>query len=138
MPAIKINGQDHSYEENQIVEFTEGLIGLPRLRRAALIESAEFAPFRWLASIDDESVRFIVIDPGEVYADYDAGAFLPPGEPDSGGKVLLLVIVKVSSDWQKTTVNLRAPIFVDHTTKRAAQIILSGSEYQLEEALPLN
>ncbi len=137
MPAIKINGQDHSYEEHQIIEFTEGLIGMPRLRRAALIESAEYAPFRWLASIDDESVRFIVVDPDEVYADYDAGAFLPPGEPDSG-KVLLLAIVKVSSDWQKTTVNLRAPIFVDYATKRAAQIILSESEYQLEEALPLN
>jgi flagellar assembly factor FliW len=137
MPAIKINGQDHFYEEDRIIEFTEGLIGLPRLRRAALIEPDGYAPFRWLASIDDESVRFIVVDPNEIYADYDAGAFLPPDGPE-GEKVSLLAIVKVSSDWQKTTVNLRAPIFVDHLTKRAAQIILSESDYQLEEALPLN
>lgn len=130
MPAIKINGQDHFYGEDQIIEFIEGLIGFPHLRRAALIASSDYAPFCWLASIDDASVRFIVVDPDEVYADYEAKT------PDDGS-VSLLAIVKVSSDWRKTTVNLRAPIFIDRAKKRGIQMVISESKYQLEEALPL-
>jgi flagellar assembly factor FliW len=137
MPDIKINGKNRSYEESQIIEFNEGLIGLPQMRRAALIEADECAPFQWLASIDDESVRFIVVDPHHLYTDYDAGAFLPSGDSTSG-RVQLLAIVKVFTDWQKTTVNLRAPIYLDETTRRGAQIILSESNYKLEENLPLN
>ena len=134
MPAIKINGKDHSYEEDQVVEFAEGLIGLPRLRRAALIESDEYAPFCWLASLDDEDIRFVVIDPTEIFSDYRT-------ETDNNSaeeKRSLWAIVKISSDWQKTTVNLRAPIFIDEKTKCGAQVILTGSDYKLEETLPLN
>jgi flagellar assembly factor FliW len=122
-----INNTEHQYEESQIVEFAEGLLGLPQMRRAALIPAEGFAPFSWLASLDDDSVRFIVVDPKEVFADYD-----------SGSELSTLAIVKISSDWQKTTVNLRAPIFVDTKTKRGSQVILSESNYKLEEALPLN
>jgi flagellar assembly factor FliW len=133
MPDIKINGKDHSYTEDQIIEFAEGLIGMPRLRRAALVESDEYAPFCWLASLDDENVRFVVVDPCAVYPDYET-------EDDCSEEedFCFWAIVKVSSDWQKTTVNLRAPIFVDKKTRRGGQVILTESEYKLEETLPLN
>jgi len=132
MPAININGKDHSYEEDRIIEFAEGLIGLPRLRRAALVESPEYAPFSWLASLDDDEVRFVVIDPTEIYSDYK------PDTVEGSDEHKLRAIVKVSSDWQKTTVNLRAPIFIDEETKSGVQVILADSEYQLEEAFPLS
>jgi flagellar assembly factor FliW len=131
MPEIKINGQELFYDEDRIVEFSEGLIGLPEFRRAVFIDSAEFAPFGWLASLDDENVHFVVVDPGEIYADYAV-------EEKPVGNYSLATIVKVSSDWQSTTVNLRAPIFVDRNTKRGTQIILADTKYSLEEALPLS
>jgi flagellar assembly factor FliW len=131
MPEIKINGQKLFYDEDRIVEFSEGLIGLPGFRRAVFVESAEFAPFGWLTSLDDENVHFVVVDPNEIYGDY-AVAERP------AGNYSLATIVKVSSDWQNTTVNLRAPIFVDQNTKRGTQIILADAKYSLEEALPLN
>ncbi len=133
MPAIKINGKDHSYEDDQVIEFAEGLIGLPRLKRAALVESDEYAPFCWLASLDDENIRFVVVDPCAVYPGYETES-----ADDTEDEFSFLAIVKVNSDWQKTTVNLRAPIFVDKKTRRGGQVILAESDYQLEEALPLN
>ncbi len=132
MPDIKINGTDHSFAEDQIIEFAEGLIGLPQLKRAALVESEEYAPFCWLASLDDENVRFVVVDPAQVFPGYETA-----GE-DEEDEFAFWAIVKVSSDWRKTTVNLRAPIFVDKRTRRGGQVILTESDYQLEQALPLN
>lgn len=127
---INIQGTKYSYDEREIINFSEGLIGFPEMRRAVLIPLAEYEPFCWLAAIDDEKVRFIVVNPKEIFADY---------QPNSENKEQqTLAIVKVSSDWQKTTVNLRAPIFVNQETRRAAQIILDKSDYKHAETLPNN
>jgi len=132
MQTIKIQQKDYFYDEREIISFAEGLIGLPEMRRAVLIPLPECAPFCWLASVDDEKNRFIVVNPHEIYADYRP--FAPEKLPQSE----TLAIVKISSDWTKTTVNLRAPMFIDAATKRGAQCILTESEYQLAETLPCN
>ncbi|MET0752714.1 MAG: flagellar assembly protein FliW [Pyrinomonadaceae bacterium] len=130
MSMINIQGTKYSYDEREIINFSEGLIGFPEMRRAVLIPLAEYEPFCWLAAIDDEKIRFIVVNPREIFADY---------APDSkDDEQQTLAIVKISSDWQKTTVNLRAPIFVNPKTQRAAQIILDKSDYKHAEALPNN
>src|ERR1044071_4727273 len=104
MPSITIKGQKYSYLDDEIIHFTEGLVGLPEMRRAVLIPLPEYEPFFWLASMDDERNRFIVIDPHEIFSDYKPAEFAVLDESDTN----TLVIVKISSDWQKTTVNLRA------------------------------
>jgi flagellar assembly factor FliW len=131
---ITIKEKEYFYEETEVLNFAEGLIGLPEMRRAVLIPLDEFAPFCWLASVDDEKNRFIVVNPQEIYGDYRPDA---PGALSSS-ELKTLAIVKISSDWTKTTVNLRAPIFIDAETKCGVQSILTDNNYQLAESLPLN
>lgn len=126
---ITINTKEYAYAEKDVINLPEGLIGLPEMRRAALIPLAEFQPFCWLASLDDEKNRFIVVNPREIFSDFETA---------ENADLETLAIVKLSSDWEKTTVNLRAPIFFDAQTKRAAQIVLSESSYELAETLPRN
>ncbi len=137
MPTISIKETKYSYNEDEIITFTEGLIGLPKMKRAVFIPLPNYKPFHWFASLDDDKNRFIVIDPSEVYPNYELPE-LPElkalnilEQPNS-----LLSIVKISSDWKKTTVNLRAPIFINWETKKGVQIILANTNYQLTEALP--
>ncbi len=132
MPTITIKENEHSYDESEIITFAEGLIGLPQMRRAVLIEMDEFEPFCWLASVDKDNTRFIVVNPHELFAGYEPLLFHTPSNP------LTLTIVKISSDWTRTTVNLRAPIVIDAKTKMGAQHILTGSDYQFAESLPQN
>jgi len=132
MPIITIQSKEYSYDENEIIDFTEGLIGLPEMRRAVLVSVKDYEPFCWLASIDDEKNRFIVVNPHEIFADYE-----PIVSKDLDGmKTKMMTIVKVSSDWQKTTVNLRAPIFINPETRRGGQFVLTESNYSLAEKLP--
>ena len=136
MQKITIKEKEYFYDEKEIINFTEGLIGLPEMRRAVLIPLPECEPFYWLASVDDEKNRFVVVNPHEVFENYQAPA---PGEfvaTDDAPESKTLAIVKVSSDWTKTTVNLRAPMFIDHKTKRGAQCVLTESNYELAETLP--
>ena len=128
MPTIEINGKNYGFDESQVIDFNEGLVGLPEMRQAALIALPDFEPFCWLASITDERNRFVVVDPAELFEDYR-----PAGD---AADVRTLAIVKISSDWRKTTVNLRAPIFVEPTTRRGVQRVLNDTDYSLTEAIP--
>ena len=129
---ITIKGTEYFYDDSEIINFSEGLIGLPEMRRAVLIAMSEFEPFCWLASLENENTRFIVVDPLAIFTSYDVSVPGAPGEP----KQQTLAIVKVSSDWQKTTINLRAPIVIDAQKKTGSQLILSDSNYQFAETLP--
>lgn len=130
MNTITIKEKEYFYDEREIIHFEEGLIGLPEMRRAVLIPLPEYEPFCWLASVDDERNRFIVVNPHEIYLDYEASA------PETIQPSQTLAIVKVDSDWTKTTVNLRAPMFIDTDARRGAQCVLTESDYLLAESLP--
>lgn len=134
MSMIKIKGIEYSYEESEIINFAEGLIGLPEMRRAVLVAMNGCEPFCWLASIDDEKNRFIVVNPHEIFADYEPNSAVKNRAPETQ----TLAIVKISSDWEKTTVNLRAPIFISAETRRGLQYILSESKYGLAESITQN
>ena len=134
MQTITINQKDYFYDNDDVISFGEGLIGLPEMRRAVLIEMDEYEPFCWLASLENEYTRFIVVDPDEIFTGYERF----DDAASKGEKIQTLAIVKISSDWEKTTVNLRAPIVINAETKSGSQIILSESSYQFAEALPQN
>src|SRR5688572_27161886 len=119
MSMITIKEKEYTYNESEIINFAEGLIGLPEMRRAVLIPMDEYEPFCWLTSLDDEKNRFIVVNPREIFAGYE-----PFASKDAESEMQTLAIVKMSSDWQKTTINLRAPIFINAETRRGAQFVL--------------
>ena len=138
MPTINIKGKDYTYEKGDTLNFVEGLIGLPKMRRAVLIPLPEYDPFCWLASLEDEKNRFIVVDPYIIFEDYKPNLFTGTDTPDDFdiSKIKVLSIVKISSDWKQTSINLRSPIFIDSETRKGVQIILSDSQYKLAEFLP--
>lgn len=131
MPNITIKGQDYSYTSSDVINFAEGLVGLPELRRAVLIPLDDCEPFFWLASTDDVRTRFVVVNPHSIFTDYEPTAFTGKS---AGGETF--VIVKISSDWRKTTVNLRAPIFINDEDRSGVQVVLTDSPYRLSESLP--
>lgn len=131
---INIRAKEFSYDESDVINFAEGLIGLPEMRRAVLIAMDEFEPFCWLASVESENTRFIVVDPFEFFVSYEPFA----ADDQAGDKLQTLAIVNVSSDWQKTTVNLRAPLVINTETHTGAQLILSDTSYQFAESLIQN
>ena len=134
MPRIRIKGKRYTYKEDDVISFGEGLIGLPQIRRAVVLSMNEFKPFQWLVSVDNENYRFIVVNPNEIFESYQPALL---GE-FAGAKMQTLAIVKISSDWRKTTINLKAPIFINEETMRAEQRVLTDGNYRLAESLPQN
>ena len=88
-------------------------------------------PFCWLAPLDVDATKFVVVEPIRVFDGYRPETYYPAAD---GAETL--AIVTIASDWTRTTINLRAPIFIDKETRRGTQRILSESPYHFAEVLP--
>jgi flagellar assembly factor FliW len=140
MPTIQIHGTELPYNAADVITFDDGLIGLPSLRQMVLVGQSDITPFLWLASLDDSETAFLVVEPHSLFDQYlplisdevRTGISL-----DADNSPSVLNIVSISADWTKSTVNLRAPLFINASSMRGAQSALVSTDYKLTQPLPI-
>jgi flagellar assembly factor FliW len=139
MATIRIQGVDLPYDESSIITFDEGLVGMPHLRRMMLVRQTDIEPLIWMASLDDPSTAFLVVNPLELFSTYapevNEKELAPIGLTENEVP-LILTIVKIASEWTESTVNLRAPLFIAASSMLGIQVVLDKSPYKLNEPLP--
>ena len=126
-----------SIADDKIIHFPAGIIGFPDLTDFALIHDEEkgIGGIHWLQSMQEPAFAMPVMDPLTVAPDFnpqvDDEILKPIGElvPE---EILVLVTVTVPSDLTKMTVNLRGPIVINASTRRACQVIIEGEEYPVK------
>ncbi len=124
-------------DDDKIIHFPKGIIGFPELTEFTLIHDEEKGTdtIHWLQSLQEPAFAMPVMDPLIVRPDYNPEAddelFNVLGEikPD---ELLVLVTVTVPSDLKKMTVNLKGPIIINVSEKKALQVIVEGDEYQVK------
>lgn len=125
---MKIRTRDFGEIEvgrEEIITFCQPVFGFDGLSEYVFLYDREFNEhFVWLQSAEDENVCFILTDPATVVADY------APILPDSVEKMLgeedcmCWLIMSIPEQFKDSTVNLKSPIVVNPTRKRAVQVIL--------------
>lgn len=120
---------------DSIIEFPTGLIGFPNLKRYVMVDHKP--PFSWLQCVEESSLAFVVIDGFEFGQQLD---LLPPtNDPNVEFKVdeeyAILLIVTVRPDPKQTTVNLKAPVFVSLSSRKAVQVIYDDPKYSIRHPL---
>lgn len=118
--------------DEQVVEFPEGILGFPALRRCCLLPCGDGLPLRWLVCLDEEALAFLTLEPHTVFPDYEIE--LPAADQEAlelvqAEEALPLVLVTVCEDGQAVTANLVAPIIVNLRTRRARQVVLEDERY---------
>ena len=120
-----------SVDENQIVDFPNGLYGFEDYHKYAIIE-AEYQPFFWLQSLDESNLAFIIVDPFLIVNDYELDIddnSLSEIGIDSPEDVVLFAIITVPADGSAVTANLQGPLVVNRKNHVAMQVILSDSKW---------
>lgn len=123
--------------EDDVFLFPSGLYGLRGLRRFAFLAAHPESPLRYMQSLDDGDISFVVLDPAGVLPDYRPE--IPAEEraslslDDSEG--VLLVIAVVPDDVREATVNLRAPLLLNPATRTGKQVILPDDRYPIRQRL---
>jgi len=119
--------------EDTIIEMPSGMIGFPALKRYALIPFPEpDVPFRWWQCVDQPSLCFLIIDPVLVCSDYEIA--LPAEEFEdielkSALEGTVYAVVTVPSDPRDMTANLMGPIVINHSARKAKQLVLTDPRY---------
>ncbi|MDH4153952.1 MAG: flagellar assembly protein FliW [Nitrospira sp.] len=115
--------------DDSIVRFPVGLLGFPESQRYVILDHDTEAPFKWLQSLDEPGLAFVILDPALFHADYhvnvpaDIVAEMNNEKEDDLAVVVILTIP--SDDPARMTANLRGPLVISHKTRLGTQLVLS-------------
>jgi flagellar assembly factor FliW len=123
---------DIDVQQDDIIRFEQGIPAFEELRLFTLIDMEVGAPFKLLQSLEQPDVSLVVTNPFVFYPEYDF--VLPNSVQDelvinSEREVEVWSVITVSSDLSKTTINLLAPLVINHVKKIGKQHLLHDSEY---------
>ncbi|MBQ3513287.1 MAG: flagellar assembly protein FliW [Lachnospiraceae bacterium] len=123
-------------DEEKVLTFDGGLIGLEEYKKFAVINDIEDenATISWLQSLEEPEFALPIIDPLLIKGDYDPvveDEWLKSLGEAKGEDYFVLVTLTVPEDLEKMTANLKAPIVINMNTRKGAQIIVENQDYSV-------
>ncbi len=121
--------------EETIISFPNGVLGFPDSTNYVLINTDDNSPLKWLQSLDDPALAFVVTNPNLFKPDYIIDAYrkdLKDINVQEAEDVLILVIVTVPNDPSKMTANLKGPILINTQNRMAKQLVIDNNEYEIK------
>lgn len=121
--------------ETDIISFTEGLIGLSSLNRFWLIDDADQRPFKWLQSLDEPSLAYVVLEPEWLWPGYVeelSPLVMAAMGIEKAEDLTFLVIVTIPEDPREMTANMKGPLIFDIKDRKGIQLILDDERYPLQ------
>jgi flagellar assembly factor FliW len=98
----------------------------------------QFAPFKWLQSIEDSNVAFVIMDPRELFPGYK----LEINEKEleelnytHSRDLVTYVIVTVPQDTSLTSADLLGPLVVNPKKRLAKQAVMPNTPYTTKHYL---
>lgn len=128
-------------EEDKLIHFGNGLFGFEDYKDYTLLydsENGEDPLFSWLQCTTERELAFPVVNPQKVKPDYDP--VIEDGLLDDLGEfgeedMVVLVLATVPSDVKKASVNLRAPLIINVSTRKGIQLVTENQEYAIKHYL---
>ncbi len=127
--------------EKSVVNMPEGMVGFGDYKRYVLLEDKPDTPLKWLQSLDEPSLAFIVVNPLEFVDNYDFD--IPDEDADMLGlespdHAVVLTTVTVDANGCEVTTNLLGPIVINSLTLDAKQIVVQDERYGTKHLIGKN
>lgn len=125
-------------EDDKIIHFPNGIMGFEQYKEYALLYDEERETENsifWLQSTEEETLALPIMNPFPLIKEYHPeleDAAIEEIGPVTPENIVLYTTITVPSDLTKMTMNLRAPIVINLTTKLGIQIIAENTEYPVK------
>lgn len=119
-------------DESKIIKFPSGIPGFSESKQFVLLELPDNPIFHILQSVDDTNLAFIITDPYYLYKDYTfelETSTLEFLNIKDRNDIAIYTIVTVNKPFEKSTINLKAPIVIHMKENIAKQIVLQKEDY---------
>ncbi|MPQ32566.1 flagellar assembly protein FliW [Clostridium estertheticum] len=126
------------YNDEDVIKFKKGLPGFKELKKFIIFPIENNGIFSVLHSIENTEVGLVLVSPFTISQEYEfkipdnCVLELKITEPE---EVLVLTTVTLSSNVNKMTTNLKAPIIINTKEKVGEQLILDNDKYRIKEPL---
>ncbi|HOJ68530.1 MAG TPA: flagellar assembly protein FliW [Candidatus Hydrogenedentes bacterium] len=124
-----------SYNPEDVLTFTQPIIGFIQFRRFVLLPGPEGGSLFWLQSVEKGDLAFLLVNPYDIMPDYTVQ--LSDHDLAELGtvsrevlKVFTLLVVPPNPAEIRT--NLRAPILINPVTRLAKQLVMDRSDYPIQ------
>ncbi|MCP9439201.1 MAG: flagellar assembly protein FliW [Nitrospira sp.] len=129
-------------DEQRVLTFPSGVLGFPESRRYVMLDHDTEVPFKWLQSLDEPALAFVIMDPdlflGEEYRVNVSEDALAEIQGTSGDALSIAVILTIPSDDPgRITANLRGPLLMNPRTRLCKQLVLSDDYPTRHPLFPL-
>lgn len=119
--------------EDDIIVFEKGLIGLRELKKFILLKGDDQGVFKWLQSIDDPNKRFALMDVSRFISDYKPigadSALNGIGNYESEEQLDIYNVTVIPQNFLDMTVNLKAPIIINKNCRKGLQYVSDNEKY---------
>lgn len=116
------------FQDQTLLTFPAGIIGFPRSTRYIVLDHGRDVPSKWLQSVDEPDLAFVVIDPlllrPELRIEVALEDIPELAVGDESDLFVFVLLTIPPGDPGGITANLRGPVVVNHRTRLAKQIIL--------------
>lgn len=119
-------------EQSQIINFPQGLPGFGDKKGFIPIEYKKGSPFKFLQSLEEPDLAFVIMDPFKIFNDYELDITEQDKERleiDKPEDVNVYVIATIGQGGTSLTVNLQAPLVFNIAKSLGKQVILHQSPY---------
>lgn len=117
-------------EEKEIIQFSNGLPGFEDIKEFVILPLEKDSPFAILQSIKRKEIGFVIALPFVFKQDYVFDINEEDKEElmiESLEDILTYSIVTLKEPFNSSTLNLQAPILINHKQKIAKQLVLQDS-----------
>ena len=125
-------------KDEDVLQFSEGLLGFADLRKFVLLDDPNDEIFAWLQSCESPQIAFPVLEPELFAPQYKATltkSDLESLKMMSGEKARFFSIVTIPDDPTQMTANLKAPVVVNIDSRIARQCVLQDNNLAIREPI---
>jgi flagellar assembly factor FliW len=124
--------------EESIFTFESGIPGFKNEKKFTLINLPDNPTFQFLQSIENENLCFVVTSPYLFYRDYefklDEGT-IEQVSVEKPEDVTVYSVVTLQEPFEKSTLNLQAPLLFNAKNRKAKQMVLNDKRYRTKHPL---
>lgn len=130
---------DIEIDESKVINFISPILGFHEDTRYVVLDHDPESPFKWLQSMLDPGLAFVITDPRLFNIKYVfpiSPETLSALDVSTAQELTILAIVNIPDQApEQMTANLLGPLLLNLTNMKALQVVLSNTEYSTRTRL---
>lgn len=125
------------YMENEVVNFVRPILGFDQLTKFIVVSSPESEPLKWLLSIENPKISFVILEPQWVLQSYEIEISQHDiralgGSENKEDYQAYLIITVPKGKPEEISANLKGPIVINRKNLNAIQMVSSNPNYDIQ------